>query len=84
MNYLAPVYKESDTPKLRGSRSMGEDAKAKAYESLRPGVDISTGQKAERFDRMVHRYENGPVNRRRRTKVGSIIVPDLPWMKESK
>jgi hypothetical protein len=72
-------YRPSDTPHLSATRGMSEDAKAQTYDILRPGVPISEGQKAERVDRMRHRYENGSVNRRRRATVGSVVIPRIPW-----
>lgn len=61
---------------------MPQAEKAKHYEALRPGVNIPEGQKAERFERMQFRNENGVINRRRRATAGHISIPSLPWMKD--
>ena len=82
MEQIAKVVHPQDEPKLKRVR-MSEDAKAKAYESMRPGVPISEAQKAERFDRMRIRADNGMSNRRRRATVGTMTVPRVPWHEDN-
>ena len=53
---------------------------AERYEAAYGGTGIPEEQKAERMERIDFRREYGQ-NRPRRRTVGSIVVPDLPWLK---
>lgn len=72
------ILKPADVPQLRKAKTMNQDAKAAAYSKLRPGVDIPEGQKAQRYELMQHRAENGIVSRRRKATVGAISITNLP------
>ena len=52
---------------------------AQSYEMLRPGVEISEAQKAERAERLLVKETYGVAKdaRRRRTSVGTITVTKL-------
>ena len=60
-----------------------ESKKAQRYEKLYPGTDIEEGQKEWRMDFEDFKHRNpGRPNRRGRTIVGTIFVPELPWLRE--
>lgn len=59
---------------------MTESQKARAYDTMRPGVNIPEGQKAERYDREAIAAKHGGKiamvqgARRRRAHVGRMVV----------
>jgi len=61
---------------LGSTKGLSTESKARKYDEIRPGVPISTEQKAERIDLMRHRDENGIISSRRKTTVGRMTVPN--------
>ena len=76
------VLKKGDEKKIYGQHPKTEADKARSYEKLRGNnIDIPQAQKAERFERIKYRAENGVVAPRNRGR-STFTVPELPWLKD--